>query len=86
MKLIKFVLVALMLLGCAGQRKSHPAGLEDIVYRKKNTNVLDVYNLTKLYFSNEDIEYLRKRNFKYGEFGGQIKNCSNDEYYCLIGG
>jgi hypothetical protein len=86
MKLICSVLVLLILLGCVNQKKIQSENIEEVIYQKKNTHVLDVYNLTKLHFSQEDIEYLDRRNFKYGEFGGQIKICSNDEYYCLIGG
>lgn len=86
MKFIYSVLILLTLVSCASRNKLYSADVEEIIYQKKNTHVLDVYNLTKLYFSNEDVEYLHKRNFKYGEFGGQIKICSNDEYYCLIGG
>lgn len=85
MKIIYFIAISL-LVGCSATTAYSPKKNEEIIYRKKNTSVLDVFNITKLYFSNENVGYLKNRNFKYGEFGGQIKNCSNEEYYCLIGG
>lgn len=84
MKYIYFLFCSL-LFGCASYQMNSK-GDQEIIYQKKNTSVIDVYNLTKLWFSNEDFEYLRNRNYKYGEFGGDIKICSNEEYYCLSGG
>ena len=81
MKIIYFIMIV-VLAGCASL--SHKD--EEVIYRKKNTSLLDVFNLTKLHFSSEPINYLKNRNFKYGEFGGLIMDCSNEEYYCLIGG
>jgi hypothetical protein len=48
--------------------------------------ILDVFNIDELYFSEEGVEYLNRRDYEYGEFGGQIEFCSNVDYYCVVGG
>jgi hypothetical protein len=82
-------LVALLpliaIFGCAGHadiQRTH----EDIAYRKGQTNVLVVYDLRRQEFGNVSIEYLKKRDLKYGEFGGHLRLCSNQEFLCLVGG
>ncbi len=85
MKII-WLITLLSLTGCSIGAPHSSQHYDEIAYQKKNTIRVDIFNMTSLHFSNEDTDYLKNRNFKYGEFGGVIKNCSNDEYYCLIGG
>lgn len=88
MRLLSFLILAIAFvqvqLGCA--LKSSPAQENEIIYLQEGTNLVTVFNIEELRVSHEDIEYLEKRDFKYGEFGGGISFCSNDEFYCLKGG
>lgn len=59
---------------------------QEIIYFKKGTNVIDVFNLQQLWVSYEDVDYLKRRDLAYGEFGGQLGVCSNDKFHCLLGG
>jgi hypothetical protein len=58
---------------------------EEIIYKLKNGQLIDVFNITESVVSHEDNEYLSRRDYNYGEFGGQIEFCSNNEYHCLRG-
>lgn len=58
----------------------------EIIYLKINTKVIDVFNFEKMWGSSEDIDYLERRDFEYGEFGGSIALCSTENFYCLKGG
>lgn len=59
---------------------------EEILYKSENGRNVDVFNLKELWFSQEGVEYVSRRDFQYGEFGGQMEFCSNQDYYCLGGG
>lgn len=59
---------------------------QEIIYFKKGTKVIDVFNLPQLWVSHEDVDYIKRRDLAYGEFGGQLGVCSNDEFHCLLGG
>lgn len=58
----------------------------EIIYLKINTKAIDVFNIQNNWVSHEDYDYLNRRDFEYGEFGGKIHFCSNEEFYCLQGG
>lgn len=85
--LYKFFIVqfffCVVLCSCAVQNENME---REIVYQLKDGKLLDVYNLDRSLVSTEDISYLGARNKKYGEFGGQLSICSNDNYYCIASG
>jgi len=58
----------------------------EVIYRLEGATVLEVFNLERLWVSSEGVSYLKRRNGRYGEFGGSFEICSNEEYYCLSGG
>jgi hypothetical protein len=87
MKIIYIMFFCMVLLGCKNTVWHKPYATDkEIFYIAKNGSMVDVFNISWLHFSVESISYLEKKDFKYGEFGGQIEFCSNDEYYCLSGG
>ena len=58
----------------------------EIIYLKIGTKAIDVFNISDNWISHEDSDYLNRRDFEYGEFGGKISFCSNEDFYCLQGG
>jgi hypothetical protein len=81
MKTLAICILGIALTGCTSGFRS--AGHDEIVYRKKDTSVLEIYNLKRNLESSEGYEYLRRRDAGYGEWGGSIHFCSNDEYFCM---
>jgi hypothetical protein len=86
MKITVMVLASLIVMGCATDLSTHTTSTTDIIYKKGNTSILEVFNLGQSWFSTEDVRYLQHRDAKYGEFGGKIDQCSDAKYFCLIGG
>ena len=72
-------------LGCSSQSLSKNKEKE-IIYLRVHTNVIEVFNLEKMWGSSEDVEYLKDRNYEYGEFGGRISICSTEKFHCIKGG
>lgn len=58
----------------------------EIIYLKIDTKAIDVFNIQNNWISHEGSDYLNRRDFEYGEFGGKISFCSNEGFYCLQGG
>jgi hypothetical protein len=48
--------------------------------------MIDVFNVEHDHVSIEDVSYLRTRDQQYGEFGGRIVFCSDQDYHCILGG
>src|SRR5688572_30838938 len=78
-------LITPILAGCSNNPTSNKIE-EEIFYISNNGRNIDVFNIDELYFSEEGVGYLNRRDYEYGEFGGQIEFCSNEEFYCLAGG
>ena len=78
-------LALLVVTGCVSGPLVKSPG-EEVFYRKENTAVLEVFNLTTHWFASVDARYLGRRDGDYGEFGGSFEVCSDAEYFCLIGG
>lgn len=74
--------ISIILLSCV----NISAKKREIIYQDKNGGRLDVFNIKDSLVSHEDSEYLKRRNYKYGDLGGNVKFCSDSEYYCLHGG
>lgn len=77
--------VPLLVAGCISTPPAKSAG-EEIIYRMENTSVLEVFNLTRLWVASMGVNYLDRRDGRYGELGGSFEFCSDAEYFCLIGG
>jgi hypothetical protein len=69
-----------------GRQSNTSKDRKEIIYKEKNSNLIKIYNIEKSWFSTEGADYLNKRDFRYGEWGGQIGFCSNEDYYCIVGG
>lgn len=76
------VVFFVMLISCSSVKKNE----HEVFYYKKNTKIIDVYNITRGWVSSEDVRYLKRRDYDYGEFGGRIRFCSDENYFCLSGG
>lgn len=59
---------------------------DEILYKVKDGSLVQVFNLRAGWESTQDVSYLERRDQNYGEFKGQTRDCSNDEFYCLAGG
>lgn len=86
-------LAAQLLTACAThstmyQKAPHQNGPNEteIIYKSNYGSRIDVFNIEKLWSSQEGIGYLDRRDFKYSEFGGRMRFCSSVDYYCVIGG
>lgn len=77
------LLAALIISGCVGHRGKAEV---ELFYWKQKTSVVDVFNISDPWVSSEPIEYLLQRDQQYGEFGGRLGLCSNDEFFCVKGG
>lgn len=86
MKIFYFLCVLWFLYSCSSHVNREILNDYEVIYLKKDTKVIDVYNMSKNWVSSEDISYIENRNYQYGEFGGRLKNCSDEEYFCLVGG
>lgn len=84
MRVATFIFIYLLLTSCA--TSPVVAERQEIIYVKKGTTVIDVFNLSQLWVSHEDVDYLKRRDLAYGEFGGQLGVCSNTQFHCLFGG
>jgi hypothetical protein len=86
-KLIRVSLIIHVLFGCVDNSMliKNP-DQKEIIYISSNGLNVDVFNIEELWFSEEGVEYLNRRDFEYGEFGGRMEFCSNKDYYCLGGG
>lgn len=58
----------------------------EIIYLIANSKNVSIFNITRQWFTSEDVLYLNERNYEYGEFGGEFEFCSNVDFYCLAGG
>jgi hypothetical protein len=89
---MKYIRLAVMMLAvtqilfaCAGFPGSKRAE-QEIIYKLKNGNLVNVFNIKKSWYSSESISYLSRRDLKYGEWGGQMEICSDKDYFCIAGG
>jgi hypothetical protein len=78
-------LVASILPSCSNNPVSNKIE-EEIFYISNNGRNVDVFNITELWSSEEGVEYLNRRDFKYSEFSGRMKVCTSADYYCVVGG
>lgn len=85
MKHLKLVFFSALTTACSTQTvvKGYDA---EIIYLKINTKSIDVFNIQENWISHEDSDYINRRDFEYGEFGGKISFCSTEKFYCLHGG
>lgn len=66
--------------------QAEPVNGPEVIYRMRFGRTLDVFNVDTSHFSREDIEYLERRDQQYGEFGGTVLFCSDEQYFCVRGG
>jgi len=83
-RLAILILSCLLLSNCVTQIERSKT--QEIIYYKLGTNLIDVFNTSIPWDSGEDIEYLERRDMRYGEFGGPFSFCSNARFHCLHGG
>lgn len=69
--------------GCVGYR-----GVEqnEVVYKWKAGNLLHVFNVSRMLFSEEGESYLLRRDGAYSDFGGDFIYCDSEKYLCMVGG
>ncbi len=73
----------IILNGCAS---IHSHEDREVIYKWKNGNLVHVFNTANMLFSEEDVEYLARRNGVYSEFGGNFRFCNSEKYLCVVGG
>jgi len=78
-----FLVVVGIVPGCIGYKKNSD---REIFYKWKNGNLVHVFNMSKMLFSEEGENYLSRRDGRYTEFGGDFVFCDSDKYLCIVGG
>lgn len=81
--IFSLTVIAISSHGCAHRRAPER---NEVIYKWEDGNLIDVFNLSTMWGSQEGIGYLSERNGNYGEFGGRFYFCSNSDFLCVIGG